>query len=319
MRIRFLGSEIEILTPAKVNFFLELLGRREDGFHELETVISSVSLFDTVRFHSRNDDQIRIRISQTSDNSKKEFIPTDERNLIVRAMKLCRKTHLGYNNQRVTGSYGADIECIKRIPSEAGLGGASGNAAAAIIAANRLWQCNFTLKQMQQIGAQLGSDVPYFLSGGTAVCRGRGEQVSRVSGPTGQWIVIAKPPVGLSTKQVFGNCSVPEELESPRSLLAYLSSGHAQKIGSRLFNRLQIYASEMTDWIDRLQASFSRVNCLGHQMTGSGSSYFGVFFSRIAASNAANCLSNRHPNAKIFTCHTLNQFQLTKSRAIAVE
>ena len=143
MRIRFSGNQVEIQTPAKVNIFLELHGRRGDGFHQLETIISSVSLFDTVRLQPRRDSQIKIKIRPSvtrSTRSSERPIPVDESNLVYQAIDSVRG-HVRSSSNGQRKLCGVDVWIDKRIPVEAGLGGASSNAAGALVGVNRLWNC----------------------------------------------------------------------------------------------------------------------------------------------------------------------------------
>lgn len=311
MRIRFSGNQVEVQTPAKVNFFLELHDRREDGFHQLETIISSVSLFDTLRLRLRHDNQIMIGLSPTCvqrADSPAHAVPTDKNNLVYRAIDLIRsQVRRGSNSEWELP--GVDVWIDKRIPAAAGLGGASSNAAGAMMGVNHLWNCGFRLASLQQLGAQLGSDVPFFLTGGSAVCIGRGERVFPLKSPANMAVVIVKPPIGLSTRDVFGRCTIPRTPFSSRGISEQMSTGKARSVAKQLFNRLESVAAGMTDWIVRLKSSFSGLNCLGHQMTGSGSSYFGLFTNQMVALRAAACLSNRLPDAKIFACSTLGRVQ----------
>ena len=306
MRTRTDGQLLEIRTPAKVNLFLELLGRRADGFHQLETVIASISLYDIMRFRSRNDGRIQLHLPTPVDSSQGE-IPVDRKNTIVHVLELFKyklqKSHL----KTPAKSFGMDVWCLKRIPSQAGLGGASGNAAGAILAANRLWNAGLSIQEMKQLGAEVGSDVPFFLESGTGRCTGRGEQVVPLQSAFNHWIVVAKPPTGLSTGEVYRQCSVPQSPVSASRLSQSLLLG-SRALGKELFNRLEMYAEQMTDWIGRLRHSFGQLQSLGHQMSGSGSSYFGLFPNQLAATRAANLLTGRFPSARIFACRTLGRF-----------
>lgn len=301
MRIRLSRNQIELLTPAKVNLFLEVLGRREDGFHELETIMSSVSLFDTLRFKPRADSEIVLRNkpSATQRGGSME-IPLDESNLIYHAIDKIRA--------RLNTSNGMDVWVTKRIPVRAGLGGASSNAAGALVAANHLYKGKLGLNELRAIASELGSDVPFFLTGGMAKCTGRGEHVTSVHSKSGISMVLAKPPVGLSTAKVFGRCRPANCPTQSNGLVKELSRGKLSLFGKLIFNRLEEAASEMTEWIDRLKSTFTRLNCVSHQMSGSGSTYFGIFSNRVSALRAANCLSNQHSDASIFTCETLSCF-----------
>lgn len=307
MKIRVLDNQLEIATPAKVNLFLELIARREDGFHEVENVMASVSLYDQLRFATRSDERIQLTLSTPSPGelpAETDAIPTDQSNLIHKSFQLVRsvaRAELGPEACRA----GIDIQLLKRIPSAAGLGGASSNSAAAIVAANHIWKLGWSKSRLERIAARLGSDIPFFLTGGTAICRGRGELINTFDTPAGLWIVVAKPSVSLSTATVFGNVQVPDCPVSSDKVLQSVRRGSAWSIGRELFNRLQPYAEPLTRQIATLREEFNRLCCLGHQMSGSGSSYFGIFTNSHVARQAARCLSCRQPDARIFCVQTL--------------
>ncbi len=302
MKIGSAVNQIEIYAPAKVNFFLEIRGKRQDGFHELETVMLAVSLYDGLRFRPRNDDQIRLSIVNVNSPELKEVkIPSDERNLIVKALRLLR-SRVEVESARPLG---CDIFLLKKIPSEAGLGGASSNAAAALIAGCKIWGLVFSRQQLAEMASELGSDVPFFLYSGAAVCRGRGEKIMPIRAQPGLSIVMAKLPAGLKTGPVFAHCEVPSVPKLATESIASLAGGRFNSIARSLFNRLQPVASQMTEDVGILAEAFREINCPGHQMSGSGTSYFGIFPSFHVARQAARTLSGRLPDARITHVHTL--------------
>ncbi len=312
MKIRSTLNQVEVDSPAKVNLFLEILGKRSDGFHELETVMSTVNVFDSIRFCRRDDDEINLTLVNRGSSGTHESIPTDDRNLIVKALRLLRariQQH-GEENHAETISntrrpLGCDITLDKRIPSEAGLGGASSNAVAALLAGNLLWKAGLSIECLDELAAQIGSDVPFFLYGGTALCRGRGEKITPLECPAGLSLVIVKPQGGLSTAKVFGNVAGAFGSKSSDLAIQSVASGHPNLIASSLFNRLQSVAIQMSSDIVRTADAFENIDCLGHQMSGSGTGYFGVFPTVRSARRAARTLSSRLPNARILFGQTL--------------
>jgi len=317
MLVRNLSSkQLRISAPAKVNLYLELLGKRSDGFHELETIMTTVSLFDQLSFTSNKSGRLRLSIrladSETAEKHDPEPIPTDERNLIVKALLLLQRI----GNQNVGGESpatnlkvsGMDVQLIKRIPSSAGLGGASSDAAAALIAGNILWNLQLSRPQLIDAATEIGSDVPFFLEGGMAMCRGRGEKITAIETPAGLSFVVAKPPVGLSTPSVFGQCKLPVQARQSDSAMASIQSGRADRIARSLQNRLQPAAGQLLREIGKLEQVFSQLPCLGHQMSGSGSSYFGLFRNQRCARAAAARLSARWPALKIHCVTSLGRY-----------
>lgn len=274
------GSRVVVHAPAKVNLSLEILAKRADGYHEIETVMASVSLVDTLEFAPTNDCSISLRCRwaaglaarQSAEGELFGDLPEGPANIVWRAADLLR--------ERCGTSQGADIRLVKRIPAQAGLGGASSDAAAALLAANRAWGLNWSVQQLAQIAAEIGSDVPFFLGGSVgstraAVARGRGERIEPIMARR-LHIVLVKPPVGLSTADVYRRCRASNSPRGSRALVAAMETGNAAEIGRHLHNDLERPAAEMTPWIERLRDSFSRMEMHGHQMSGSGSSYFGI-------------------------------------------
>ena len=301
MKIRHLshdGRSIRISTPAKLNLHFELLKKRGDGFHEIETVMSTVSLFDELQFSVRNDGLLQLNIVQEGCTAS-ESIPDDERNLILQAMSRLKARH-------GTADLGCDVFLRKRIPSAAGLGGASGNAAGALLAANWIWKLGLEPSQLDSVAAEIGSDIPFFFRGGTCRCTGRGEKIEQIDVPAGMAIVIAKPKEGLSTAAVYGQCSVPPQPNSADRILQHLQTGSWNEVGDQLFNRLEEFAMSMTPAIGKLRNLFDRLECVGHQMSGSGSSYFGIFRNAADAQRAAKIATLETDNT-IFACSTLSR------------
>jgi 4-diphosphocytidyl-2-C-methyl-D-erythritol kinase len=273
MFVRPSGSRIIVHTPAKLNLSLEVLARRTDGYHEIETLIAAVGIYDTLVLDSTDAERIELACrwalglaAQAQDASLGD-LPTGEQNIVVRAVNLLR--------ERAGISRGARILLIKRIPSAAGLGGASSDAAAALAAANLGWQLGWTYERLAELAAEIGSDVPVFLSGGTAICTGRGERIEPIRSAR-LAVVVARPPVGLSTPQVYRSCTPAVAPCDTRPLAAALGQGKVAEIGQNLHNRLEAPASRLTPWIGRLKGEFESQGFAGQQMSGSGSSYFGL-------------------------------------------
>jgi 4-diphosphocytidyl-2-C-methyl-D-erythritol kinase len=195
-------------------------------------------------------------------------VPEGPANLAARAVEL-----LG---SRAGVRLGATVRLIKRIPSAAGLGGGSSDAAAALAAANELWRLGWPPRDLAELGAELGSDVPLFFSPGPAICRGRGERVEPIAPAGPLHFVVARPPAGLSTAAVYRACQPGRPPRRVEPLREALELGDARKAGRLLFNRLEPAAEELSPWIARLREEFAAADCLGHQMSGSGSSYFGL-------------------------------------------
>jgi 4-diphosphocytidyl-2-C-methyl-D-erythritol kinase len=181
-------------APAKINLMLHITGRREDGYHELQTVFQFIDYADELSFKIRHDDVI-VR------HSDGFSVPQDE-DIIIRAAKALRE-HYRVNNT-ATRSFGVDIELVKKIPMGAGLGGGSSDAATTLLVLNRLWEMSFSIDELADIGLALGADVPVFIRGFAAFAEGVGEKISPISPPE-KWYLLLIPPVHISTKEIFCN------------------------------------------------------------------------------------------------------------------
>jgi len=281
-------SAWEIDAPAKLNLYLEVLGPPTEGFHSLETLMVRVRIFDRLRWSSNASGlsgcSLQIRNSSASGNSTYGSLTSGSENLVLKAAD-----RLG----QVAGvePHGS-FELVKRIPMQAGLGGGSSDAAAALLLANEGWGIGYSRQRLMEIAADIGSDVPYFLSSGAAVCRGRGELIEPVAGLPRLNFVVVKPPIGLSTAEVFsrlefGSCEPRDASPAIASLLASLRQGAISDAGRWMMNRLEPAAEQLTPWIKRLRQAFSKCGCYAHLMTGSGSAYVGVMRSAKQARRAA--------------------------------
>ncbi len=263
MRIHATDERITISAPAKINLFLEVLGRRSDGFHDLETWMTPIGLFDTL--HCRTSDSRGIDLNVTSAaGSQIDFadVPRDDRNLVVRAVDELRR------DQDV--SAGLSIRLHKRIPTQAGLGGGSSDAAAALVAANHIWKLNLPTAALAELSARIGSDIPFFFTNGPAICRGRGERIQPLVAKRRVPIVMVKPSLGLKTATIFKHCQISTHPVSLPCLNSQTS------FSFRLFNRLQFAVEELYPQLTRIARVFAQCGVAHHLMTGSGSAYFGI-------------------------------------------
>ena len=297
MYIRRTSSQIVVHAPAKVNLFLEVIAKRPDGFHEIETLMVGITWFDTLHFTASSGGAIELSCAwagglsarslhtQSAMGSPLGDLPEGPQNIVYRALELLRV--------RAGVSAGARVRLVKRIPAAAGLGGASSDAAAALLAASEAWGLGWSRGQLSELAGELGSDIPFFLGRGGAVCRGRGEQIEAVTA-TRMHLVVAKPPVGLSTPRVYSICRPASKAVPVAPLQDALARGDLARAGKQLHNRLEEAAEQLTPWIGKLREAFNRFDVAGHQMSGSGSSYFGICRSaRHARRTAARLRSMR--------------------------
>lgn len=304
-------QSLVVHTPAKLNLFLKILSKREDGFHELETLMVAVSLYDTLifSFNEEAPEEVSLRcfdagvrrssvgsaLRQNATEGATGFteVPDGRDNLAVRAAELLR-SKTGFQR-------GIHIDLYKRIPVEAGLAGGSSDAAAVLFALNRIWQLGLRRDELQSFASEIGSDVSFFLNPQSiAICRGRGEIIEPLSLPNRLHFVIAKPTSGLSTADVFRHCRTQDSPRGVSSLVDSLNRGDLQTAGQRLMNSLQSAAEELNSDIGRLQTSFASQNFIGHLMSGSGTAYFGVCRHRREARKAAARLRTGTSSDRVF-------------------
>jgi 4-diphosphocytidyl-2-C-methyl-D-erythritol kinase len=284
------GEWIAVWAPAKLNLYLEIIAKRDDGFHEIETLMCPITLCDTLYLRPRTGSQSRSGAGGASnaehDHAAGDDIridwswagprhtagaaprPAERENSVYRALRLLQ--------QRAGIGAGADVRLIKRIPAAAGLAGGSSDAAAALAAANRAWGLHWPTARLAALAAELGSDVPFFFAGGPAFGRARGEQIEPVALRSVLHFVVVCPPQGLLTSDVYRRCAPQRAPGGSAPLIAGIRALRYDQIQRGMFNGLQAAARTLTPWIDRLQEEFSRSDVVGHQMSGSGSSYFAV-------------------------------------------
>ena len=265
--------EVVVQTPAKLNLFFEVLARRDDGYHEIETLMCPINLYDILYFSEEESGQVRLRCERVpgsggSDRTGLEQLPQGSDNLVVRAVELLRR--------RAGIASGATLRLVKRIPIAAGLGGGSSDAAAALRAANEGWRLGLPPDELARTAAELGSDVPFFLARGAAICRGRGERIEPVREIGPLHLVLVRPPAGLSTAAVYGACRPAGQPRTLGPLLEALGKGSIKRAGRLLFNRLRPAAEKLSPWIEIVQRAFESEDVLGHEMSGSGTSCFGL-------------------------------------------
>ncbi|MCL2623375.1 MAG: 4-(cytidine 5'-diphospho)-2-C-methyl-D-erythritol kinase [Planctomycetaceae bacterium] len=268
-------------APAKLNLFFEIHGKRPDGYHDVCSLCCPINVFDTLTFESHDSPEIVFTCEQDGDAGNPCDIPTGSENIVVRAVERIR-TCYGIQN-------GCRIRLVKRIPSQAGMGGGSSDAATAIRMACKAWNLPLSQSEMSAVGAQLGSDVPLFFMDGPSLGSGRGELVAPVDLAARLDFVIVKPSEGISTAEAFRKCSADQitDRRTPERLLRGLRSGDFEEIASGMFNRLEATARQICPTIERMRDQFEKLDCPAHQMTGSGTAWFALCRSETQAHQLA--------------------------------
>jgi 4-diphosphocytidyl-2-C-methyl-D-erythritol kinase len=259
---------VVVQSPAKLNIFLEVCGKRPDGYHELDTVMVRTTFCDTLTVMPRDDQQLRLRFSDATTESLRHGVPLDHNNLILKAALKLREFY-GVSPQ------GADFILHKQIPPESGLGGGSGNAAAALLACRTVWNLSATDADLHSIAASLGSDINFLLSGcPAAVCRGRGEQIFPIPMTSRLFFVAVRPAQGNSTPDVFRRTRIPETPVSSTNIAQCLADGSTSQLDKFMFNRLTQAACEANPEMAELISRLQHLTRLPVFMSGSGSTVF---------------------------------------------
>ena len=284
---------MRFFSPAKINLFLRVLGRRLNGYHDLETLFERISLGDEIFLTPTR--------SEISFHTDAENIPAGPSNLAWRAATLLRDR---YHVQK-----GVAIRLKKRIPVSAGLGGGSSNAATVLLGLNRLWKLNLPQKKLLALAAELGSDVPFFiLNTPFAVGTGRGEILKKINRPKLKiWHCLVKPGFGISTKEAYQG--LPPSFLTPQNgnvkmLLHSIQKGDSGRLTELLINSLEVSVNKRVKTILKIKSELIRQGALASLMSGSGSAVFGIFSSRQKADLAARFLKKKNKSWQVFVVST---------------
>jgi 4-diphosphocytidyl-2-C-methyl-D-erythritol kinase len=287
-------GDISVLTieaNAKINLALDVLGKRPDGYHQVEMIMQSVSLSDTVTLT-----ETAREIAVTANDVR---LPCGSDNLAYRAAALLRDTlHI---------DRGVAIHLEKRIPIAAGLAGGSSNAAAVLKGLNHLWSLGLSTEQLMKLGAQLGSDVPFCIVGGTMRAYGRGELLETLPAMPQAFVVLAKPPVGVSTAWVYGNYRAAKVNYHPdiAGMIACLGQRDYDGVASRLCNVLESVTIPAYPAVAQIKQLMSDCGAAS-LMSGSGPTVFGLVSDRVQAEKIAIRLRNE-VKAQVYVAETVTK------------
>ncbi len=265
-------------APAKLNLTLDVLSKRPDGYHDLQSVMQTVSLCDEITLQIGTGKPWEVRCDT-------EGVPCDSRNLVWKAAEVFFEA-LGENPA------GLDIHILKRIPSQAGMGGGSADAAAVFRALNRHYGEPYAPLELAELGARVGSDVPFCVIGGTVMCEGRGERMRPLDAMPGCQIVIIKPDFPVSTPALFRAIDSEEISIRPdnASMEQAIAAGDLKRISGLMCNVFEPVVSKDHPEIRRFRSIAMACGALGCQMTGSGSACFALLDSREKAEKLADVL-----------------------------
>ncbi|MFH1563131.1 MAG: 4-(cytidine 5'-diphospho)-2-C-methyl-D-erythritol kinase [Nitrospirota bacterium] len=265
---------LKLLAPAKINLFLNVLGKRQDGYHELETILQKIELYDTVILEEK-EEGIELECHQ---------VPGAE-NLSYKAASLLK--------QELKIKKGVKIRIEKNIPIAAGLGGGSSDAATTLIGLNKLWEIGLSQNDLIRLASKLGADVPFFINdSGLALGTGIGTIITPLSDLPPFWLVIICPEIKISTAKVYEglNFMLTNEPINSKIIKAVIKEGNIEKISRLLSNTLERVVLPQYPMIKRLKEELLHAGALGALMSGSGSTVFGIARTKIEADNIYNKL-----------------------------
>ncbi|HEY3375415.1 MAG TPA: 4-(cytidine 5'-diphospho)-2-C-methyl-D-erythritol kinase [Candidatus Aquicultor sp.] len=274
---------LTIYAYAKINLYLDVISRYPDGYHQIESVMQSVSLHDLVEVAPIDTDTITVTCSHEE--------LSGPHNLAYKAAQALRST---YNAQN-----GAKISITKRIPMAAGLAGGSADAAATLVGLNELWGLKLELAELQHLGIQLGADIPFCLAGGTMLAEGKGEVLSKLQSMPNVPIVIVTPPIHVSTADIYRavDTQAPEPLRTKNDIVIALESGDIDKIAESSRNLLETVAVKRYPAISRIKQLLVDAGAKGALMSGSGPSIIALCADNTAARRVAVAAKKFDPAA----------------------
>ncbi|MGB3237416.1 MAG: 4-(cytidine 5'-diphospho)-2-C-methyl-D-erythritol kinase [Geitlerinemataceae cyanobacterium] len=290
-----------LVAPAKINLYLEIIGDRPDGYHELVMVMQSIALADRIELKSIGIDTFRVHCSHAG-------VPTDNNNLAYRAAQLMAQEF----PDAFENLGGAEITIDKQIPVAAGLAGGSTDAAAVLVGLDLMWNLGLTLPALQELGAKLGSDVPFCIGGGTALATGRGEKISPLSNLTGTFIVLGKfrslqvstPWAYQTFRREFGHNYADDDagLETRQQrvhsgpMVSAILHQDFRQIGEKLYNDLERVVLPAHPQVAQLREAFRQAGGLGAMMSGSGPTVFAIAESEAQATQIRDAAREAIPD-----------------------
>jgi 4-diphosphocytidyl-2-C-methyl-D-erythritol kinase len=280
---------------AKINLSLRVLGKRADGFHEIRTIFQTITLHDLLTFETRAGEGFELECTT-------EGIPVDETNLVTRAARALREC---YGVRK-----GARVMLEKRIPSQAGLGGGSTDAAAALLGLSRLWEIETTRVELDEIGARLGADVPFFFTGGTALGTGLGTEITPLADVAERPLVVVMPDARVSTVEAYKllNARTLTKPESPVNLpISRVEAQNSVSLYEDLRNDFEPVIFRLQPEIERARDALLAAGAQSALLAGSGASVFGIFENRAEAERAREVLARAEAGWQVFACETLSR------------
>lgn len=280
-------NQIELKAMAKINLGLDVLGKRENGYHDVRMVMQSVYLYDEVKLETTAEPGISVA-------SNLSFLPTGDGNIAYKAARLLK--------DEFQIDEGIKITLNKHIPVAAGLAGGSSNAAAVLFGMNRMFRLGLSQRGLMERGVRLGADVPYCIMRGTVLAEGIGEELSVLPAMPKCTVLIAKPPVSVSTKVVYEALDAKEITEHPDidGIIEGLEKHSLKQVASCMGNVLEDVTIPMHPVIDQIKREMKDAGALNAMMSGSGPTVFGLFDSRAAAREAQRRIREKSLTRQVY-------------------
>ena len=283
-------NSITLKSRAKINLSIDVLGKRQDGYHLVEMIMQTIDLYDLIEINEKDNDQITIK--STSDE-----IPLDCNNLVYKAANLIKKT---FNINK-----GVEIHIKKNIPVAAGMAGGSSNAAAVLVGLNKLWNLNLSNQQLEKIGLKLGADVPFCKNGGAVLASGIGEELTPIKGLTKDvCILVCKPDLFVSTKEVY-ECIDSKDIDkrpNNKFLIECLKNEDTRQLAENMFNVLEGVTMDKHPVIQQIKDIMTNNRALGAMMSGSGPTVFGLYENREDAVKCKAILEKQFKQTFVVAC-----------------
>ena len=283
-------NSITLKSRAKINLSIDVLGKRQAGYHLVEMIMQTIDLYDLIEINEKDNDQITIK--STSDE-----IPLDCNNLVYKAANLIKKT---FNINK-----GVEIHIKKNIPVAAGMAGGSSNAAAALVGLNKLWNLNLSNQQLEKIGLKLGADVPFCINGGAVLASGIGEELTPIKGLTKDvCILVCKPDLFVSTKEVY-ECIDSKDIDkrpNNKFLIECLKNEDTRQLAENMFNVLEGVTMDKHPVIQQIKDIMTNNRALGAMMSGSGPTVFGLYENREDAVKCKAILEKQFKQTFVVAC-----------------
>ena len=267
-------NSIDLKSRAKVNLSIDVLGKREDGYHLVEMIMQTIDLYDKLKITEIEENSILIKSNSLD-------IPLNEDNIMYKAVNLLRDQ---FNIEK-----GIEISIEKNIPVAAGMAGGSSNAAAVLVGLNKLWNLGLSESELKDIGLKLGADVPFCITGGSALAEGIGEELTNIKGlPEDLNILVCKPNIFVSTKEVYQSLNMDKVKRRPKNkeLIDALQKEDVKFISENMVNVLEEVTSLKYSEIGQIEDIMIKNKALGSMMSGSGPTVFGLFDNKDCAIKA---------------------------------